>query len=63
MRKPEQSADTPIIGKSLENMGYIDSYGFDLLALKRNGVDAVDIRPTFSCRSKAAQAFVEFILI
>jgi len=47
MRKPEQSVDTPIIGKSLEDMGFIDSYGFDLVALKRNGVDAVDITHIF----------------
>ena len=34
-----------LIGKSLENMGYIDPVGFELLALKRNGVDEVAFKP------------------
>jgi len=34
------TANAPIIGKSLEDMGYIKGVGFQLLALKRNGVDA-----------------------
>jgi di/tricarboxylate transporter len=37
--------DAPIIGKSLEDMGYINPLGFQLLALKRNGVDEVEIKP------------------
>ena len=39
------AVDAPIIGSSLEDMGYIDSFGFELLALKRNGVDGVEITP------------------
>ncbi len=39
------SADAPIIGKSLENMGYVNPLGFQLLALKRNGVDEVEMKP------------------
>ncbi len=38
------AADAPIIGKSLEDMGYINPLGFQLLALKRNGVDAAEIQ-------------------
>ena len=39
------TADAPIIGKSLADMGYIDPLGFQLLALKRNGVDEAEIKP------------------
>jgi di/tricarboxylate transporter len=39
------TADAPIIGKSLEDMGYVNPLGFQLLALKRNGVDAAQIKP------------------
>jgi di/tricarboxylate transporter len=39
------TADAPIIGKSLEHMGYIKPLGFQLQALKRNGVDEVEIEP------------------
>jgi len=39
------TADAPVIAKSLEHMGYINSQGFQLLALKRNGVDAAEIKP------------------
>jgi di/tricarboxylate transporter len=39
------TADAPIIGKSLEDMGYINPLGFQLLALKRNGVDDAEIKP------------------
>ena len=34
-----------IIGKNLAIMGYIDPFGFELLALKRNAVDEVEIKP------------------
>lgn len=37
-------ADAPIIGKSLEDMGFINPLGFKLLTLKRNGADAVEIK-------------------
>ena len=37
--------DAPIIGKNLEDMGYVNPLGFQLLALKRNGVDAAEIKP------------------
>jgi di/tricarboxylate transporter len=37
--------DAPIIGKNLEDMGYVNPLGFQLLALKRNGVDAAEINP------------------
>jgi len=37
--------DAPIIGKNLEDMGYVNPLGFQLLALKRNGVDASEINP------------------
>ena len=39
------TADAPIIGKSLQDMGYINPLGFQLLALKRNGVYEAEIRP------------------
>ena len=39
------AADAPIIGKSLADMGYINPLGFQLLALKRNGVDETEIKP------------------
>jgi di/tricarboxylate transporter len=39
------TSDAPIIGKSLEKMGYINPPGFQLLALKRNGVDPEEIKP------------------
>ncbi|MBW1742781.1 MAG: SLC13 family permease [Deltaproteobacteria bacterium] len=40
------AADAPIIGKTLENMGYINALGFELLALKRYGMDEeVEIKP------------------
>jgi di/tricarboxylate transporter len=39
------TADAPIIGKSLEDMGYFNASGFKLLALKRNGEDEVEIEP------------------
>ena len=39
------SANAPIVGKSLEDMGYIKASGFQLLALKRNGADEVEIEP------------------
>jgi di/tricarboxylate transporter len=39
------AANAPIIGKSLKDMGYINPLGFQLLALKRNGVDEVEINP------------------
>ncbi len=39
------TADAPIIGKSLEDMGYINALGFQLLTLKRNGVDEAEIKP------------------
>jgi len=39
------TADAPIVGKSLEDMGYISAVGFQLLALKRNGVEEVEIKP------------------
>jgi di/tricarboxylate transporter len=38
-------ADAPIIGKTLEDMGYINALGFQLLTLKRNGVDEAEIKP------------------
>ena len=38
-------ADAPIIGKSLEDMGYVNPLGFQLLALKRNGVEEAEIKP------------------
>ena len=37
-------SDAPIIGKSLEDMGYINPLGFQLLALKRNGVNEAEIK-------------------
>ena len=37
--------DAPIIGKSLEDMGYINPLGFQLLALKRNGLQQAEIKP------------------
>ena len=39
------TAGAPIIGKSLEGMGFIDPLGFQLLELKRNGVDEAEIKP------------------
>ncbi len=39
------TADAPIVGKSLADMGYINPLGFQLLALKRNGVDAAEFKP------------------
>jgi di/tricarboxylate transporter len=39
------TADAPIIGKSLEDLGYINPLGFQLLALKRNNEDAEEIKP------------------
>ena len=39
------TTDAPIIGKSLADMGYISPMGFQLLALKRNGVDEAEIKP------------------
>ena len=39
------TADAPIIGKSLEDMGYINPMGFQLLALNRNGGEAAAIKP------------------
>jgi len=38
-------ADSPLIGRTLENLGYINPLGFKLLALKRNGVDEAEIKP------------------
>jgi di/tricarboxylate transporter len=39
------TANSPLIGRTLENMGYINPLGFKLLALKRNGLGEVDIKP------------------
>ena len=39
------TADAPIIGKRVEDMGYINPQGFQLLALKRNGLDAAEFKP------------------
>jgi di/tricarboxylate transporter len=39
------NANAPIIGKSLEKMGYINPPGFELLVLKRNGVHPAEIKP------------------
>jgi di/tricarboxylate transporter len=39
------TAAAPIIGKNLEDMGYINPVGFQFLALKRNGVDEAQIKP------------------
>jgi di/tricarboxylate transporter len=39
------TANSPLIGRTLEVLGYINPLGFKLLALKRNGVDEADIKP------------------
>jgi len=39
------AADAPIIGKTLEHMGYINPMGFQLLALIRKGGETVEIEP------------------
>jgi di/tricarboxylate transporter len=39
------ATDAPIIGKSLEDMGYTNPLGFQLLALKRKGVNEAQIKP------------------
>jgi di/tricarboxylate transporter len=39
------TADAPIIGKSLEDMGYINPMGFQLLALKRKGENEAEMKP------------------
>ncbi len=39
------AADAPLIGQSLEHMGYINPMGFELLALKRKDGERVDIEP------------------
>jgi di/tricarboxylate transporter len=37
------TANSPLIGRTLADLGYINPLGFKLLALKRNGVDEADI--------------------
>jgi di/tricarboxylate transporter len=39
------TANSPLIGRTLEDLGYINPLGFKLLALKRNGADEVVIKP------------------
>jgi di/tricarboxylate transporter len=39
------ASDAPIIGKSLEDMGYTNPLGFQLLALKRKGINEAQIEP------------------
>jgi di/tricarboxylate transporter len=39
------TAISPLIGRTLEDLGYINPLGFKLLALKRNGEDEVVIKP------------------
>jgi di/tricarboxylate transporter len=38
-------ANSPLIGRTLKALGYINPLGFKLLALKRKGVDEADIKP------------------
>jgi di/tricarboxylate transporter len=39
------TANSPLIGRTLEALGYMNPLGFKLLALKRKGVDEADIKP------------------
>ncbi len=39
------TANAPINGNRFEDMGYINALGFQLLTLKRNGVDEAEIKP------------------
>jgi len=39
------TANSPLIGRTLEVLGYINPLGFKLLTLKRNGVEEADIKP------------------
>jgi di/tricarboxylate transporter len=39
------AANAPIVGKSLEEMGYANPLGFQLLTLKRNEIDISEIKP------------------
>ena len=51
------TADASIIGKSLEDMGYVNPLGFQLLALKRNGVEEAEIEPQTQLEAGDVLAF------